>query len=324
MNELTDKFKDKPVQFIAITDEEETKVRNFLKRKPIGGWVGLDGDKSVKKAYGITGIPHTVIVDQQGQIADVTYPLSVTEQRLNDLLAGKKIASVERRKEDHYRAGELPQNLLEGKPALYQVIIRPTQTTNRQGVAGGGGLTALGCSLSEILSTVYPFSVSRIVSDSPLPKGRFDFVAKTPDRSDETRNLLLRQGIQTTFGITTTVETRETDVFILTLKRTNASGLIRAATKASSSSSGPGRIGGVNMSINALREGLEKSLGKPVIDETELKGGFDIDLKWVQADRDTPNPEALIQAVQEQLGLALTQAKRRIEVLVVDSDHTIQ
>jgi uncharacterized protein (TIGR03435 family) len=135
-------------------------------------------------------------------------------------------------------------------------------------------------------------------------QGRFDFVAKTPDRSDETRNLLLRQGIQTTFGITTTVETREADVFILTLKRTNASALVRATTKASSSSSGPGRIEGLNMTINELRKSLEESLGKPVIDETQLKDGFDIDLKWTQPDRYTLNPEVLIQAVQEQLGLA--------------------
>lgn len=319
MNELTEKFKDKPVQFIAITDEDETIVRKFLKKKPIHGWVGVDGDKSVDKAYGVTAIPHTVIVDQQGQIADVTYPLAVTEQRLDDLLAGKKIASVEKRKEDHFRAGELPESMSDGKPPLYQVLIRPTQNTNSQSTGGGGGLTVLGFSLSEVLSAVYPFSASRIVTNSPLPEGRFDFVAKAPDRSDETRNVLLRQAIQATFGITTAVERREMDVFTLTLKRTNAPGLVRAVAKASSSSSGPGRIQGVNIPINVLRQGLEKGLGKPVVDETELKDGFDIDLKWTQADRYTRNPEALIQAVQEQLGLELTQAKRRIEVLVVES-----
>ena len=73
------------------------------------------------------------------------------------------------------------------------------------------------------------------------------------------------------------------------------------------------------MSIKELRQGLENGMGKPVVDETELQGGFDVDLKWPQADRYTRNPEALIQAVQEQLGLELTQAKRRIEVLVVES-----
>ena len=70
--------------------------------------------------------------------------------------------------------------------------------------------------------------------------------------------------------------------------------------------------------MDTLRRGLENSLGKPVIDETNLKGTFDIELKWTQADRDRPNPEALTKAVRDQLGLQLTPARRRIEVLVID------
>lgn len=65
LNELADKFKDQPVQFIAITDEEENVTVTFLKRKPIRAWVGLDTDKSMFKAYGVSGIPHTVIVDRK-------------------------------------------------------------------------------------------------------------------------------------------------------------------------------------------------------------------------------------------------------------------
>jgi uncharacterized protein (TIGR03435 family) len=319
MNELTEKFKDKPVQFIAVTDEDEATVRDFLKKKPISGWVGVDAGKSVHKSYDVTRIPHTVIVDQQGQIADITSPGAVTEQRLNDLLAGKKIAPAERSKAERFRAGELPKSQLEGSPPLYQIIIRPSQVTDKQGTGGGGGLTACGFSLNEILSTVYPYSGFRIVSNSPLPEGRFDFVAKTPDRSDETRNALLRQAIQTTFGITTAVETREMDLFVLTLKRTNAPGLVRAVTKAPSFSAGPGQIAGVNISIDELRKGLEGCLGKPVVNETGLNDRFDFDLRWAKGDPNTSNPDALIHAVQEQLGLELTKGKRPIEVLVVES-----
>src|SRR5437667_7763070 len=63
LNELADQFRDKPVQFIAITDEDEKVIGPFLKKKPIHAWVGLDTDRSMFKAYGITGIPHTVVVD---------------------------------------------------------------------------------------------------------------------------------------------------------------------------------------------------------------------------------------------------------------------
>jgi thiol-disulfide isomerase/thioredoxin len=47
LNELADHFKDRPVQFIAITDEDENIISPFLKKKPIHAWVGLDTDKSM-------------------------------------------------------------------------------------------------------------------------------------------------------------------------------------------------------------------------------------------------------------------------------------
>ena len=48
LNELAEKFKDKPVQFIAVTDEDGISlVTKFLREQPIRGWVGLDTDGSV-------------------------------------------------------------------------------------------------------------------------------------------------------------------------------------------------------------------------------------------------------------------------------------
>src|SRR5215467_11840601 len=69
LNELADKFKDQPIQFIAVTDEDEKVVAPFLRKKPIHAWIGLDTNKSMLKDYRVTGIPHTVVVDQKGIIA---------------------------------------------------------------------------------------------------------------------------------------------------------------------------------------------------------------------------------------------------------------
>src|SRR5215470_13148870 len=54
LNEVADHFKGKPIQFIAITDEDEKVVGPFLRKKPIHAWVGLDTDKSMLDAYGVT------------------------------------------------------------------------------------------------------------------------------------------------------------------------------------------------------------------------------------------------------------------------------
>ncbi len=93
INGLAEKFKNKPIQFIAITTETEQPVTKFLKKKPLSTWVGLDTDKSVNTAYGINGIPVTVLVDAQGKLAGFTYPTEVTEKMLDDLIAGRAVAT---------------------------------------------------------------------------------------------------------------------------------------------------------------------------------------------------------------------------------------
>ena len=68
-NDLAKQFHDKPVVFLAISNEDEPLVTAFLKRKPIQTWVGLEGNlQSTRDRYGIWGIPTTVIVNQDGQI----------------------------------------------------------------------------------------------------------------------------------------------------------------------------------------------------------------------------------------------------------------
>ena len=92
LNELAEKFKDKPVQFIAITSEDEATVKTFLANKPINAWVALDADKAMNAAFAVSAIPHTVVLGKDGLIAAVTYPTTVTEQFIEDLLADKKPA----------------------------------------------------------------------------------------------------------------------------------------------------------------------------------------------------------------------------------------
>jgi thiol-disulfide isomerase/thioredoxin len=91
INGLAEKYKDKPIQFIAITTETEPIVTKFLKKKHLSTWVGLDTEKTVNAAYGINAIPVTVLVDAQGKLAGFTYPTEVTEKVLDDLIAGRPV-----------------------------------------------------------------------------------------------------------------------------------------------------------------------------------------------------------------------------------------
>lgn len=101
------------------------------------------------------------------------------------------------------------------------------------------------------------------------------------------------------------------------------------------SSSGPGLIGGINMSMSEFVEALGEVLGRPVVDATHFSGGYDIRLMWrppndatVAAEKPYGNnqdeidisnlPSSVSTAVREQLGLRLQSAKVPLNVIVVD------
>jgi thiol-disulfide isomerase/thioredoxin len=86
MNDLVKKFKDKPVQFIAVTNENRLVVERFLAQREMLGWIGLDTDNSMMLGYGIGTIPHAVVVDKTGTVRAITTPTQLRERFLTRLL----------------------------------------------------------------------------------------------------------------------------------------------------------------------------------------------------------------------------------------------
>jgi len=82
-------------------------------------------------------------------------------------------------------------------------------------------------------------------------------------------------------------------------------------------------VGGNTMNGLANQLGRLAPIGRPVINETNLTGGFDWELKW------TPDPApgssapadavSIFTALQEQLGVKLEAARGPVDVLVIDS-----
>ena len=93
MNELVEKFKGKPIQFISITDEEESLVQPFLKKRPMKPWIALDTDQSMMQPYEVWAIPYMVIVDGNGVIRSIIHPAELTEATLNDMLSAGSASS---------------------------------------------------------------------------------------------------------------------------------------------------------------------------------------------------------------------------------------
>jgi uncharacterized protein (TIGR03435 family) len=306
LNDLADKLKNEPIQFIAITAEEEKVVRSFLRRKPIHAWIGLDTDKSMFDDYGVTGIPHTVIVDEKGIVAAIAHPTDLTEGLLRDVLAGKIIASPLHAK-----------STLE-REALFQVVIRPSKTAGASTSASNkGSITLSRATVLDVLTYSYGINPARVLNSSALPEGHFDFIIKTTDTGNEDGQSWLRKAVAATFGVTARVETRESEGFILKAGKPTEHLATTVSVGGSSMSSGGGSLNCVNQSISSLAWSLEDILEKPVINETGLTNHYDFQLLWNEKESGKTDSKELTSALHEQLGLELQPATRAVDVLVV-------
>jgi thiol-disulfide isomerase/thioredoxin len=89
LNKLVSYYVQKPVQFIAVGHENPRKVAWFLKKHRIDAWILLDTDLSMYRSYSAFGIPHTVVVDQNGRVAAVLNPKDLTEPVIDAVLGGR-------------------------------------------------------------------------------------------------------------------------------------------------------------------------------------------------------------------------------------------
>jgi uncharacterized protein (TIGR03435 family) len=290
LNELAEQFKGRPVQFVAITAEDEATVETFLAKRPIKAWIALDTNKAMNKAYAVTGIPHTAILDKTGKIAAITYPASLTEKHIADLLAGKSISLGAAGGETAPAAKE------QEKPPLFQVLIRPSNYTNAQGCGRGGGrLTATGYTVSETLPMILGTHDDRIITNAPLPEGRFDFLVVQPRVFDTDPEALMQEALKLSFGLIARRETNPATALILKVGATHAPGLVPSPTKNMAWNSGRGSMGGVGVSSPTIASFLETMLKTPVVDETGLSNdyGYDVSLKWEEPVPGKPDPDVL-------------------------------
>ena len=76
-----------------------------------------------------------------------------------------------------------------------------------------------------------------------------------------------------------------------------------------------------NASMADLATILQFRIGRPVVDQTGLKGRYDFNLQWTTDESQLTVPDAppgIFTAIQEQIGLKLEPVKAQVDVLVVD------
>ena len=312
-NELSEKFKDKSVRFIAITDEDESSVARFTKAQPIQGWIGLDNNRGTFNSYQASGLPHTVVIDRNGRIAAITLPKNVTETVLNDLLADKQISLPLKEAAPidlEWDESEAP----DGIEPLTQAIIKPSNSTSFGGSNNRPGhFTADGATLLPLIIAAYQTSPYRVINNLPESTKIYKVSVIVPPGREETLFPLFQQALITTFGISVKREMREADVFVLSAPQGAAAKLQPSQAAKELGGNIRNRIFSKRQPIKRLAELLESVLGRSVIDKTNLTGEYDWELQYSKVDK-----SVLFNSLREKLGLELTETKQAIEMLIIE------
>lgn len=311
LNVLAYQFKDQPVRFISVTSEDEATVRAFLEKTPVKGWIGLDTDRSMFKAYGIEGIPRTVIVDAEGKVAEITYPLHVTEYDLAELLPADRPESKQRDHGEGVPAGRDSDAPVQARP-LFQILIRPSQILFELDSHGETQVNARGMSARAAVALAHRVRATRVVFEPSLAQDRFDIIARVPPRRRELLYPMLQQAVEAAFGVSVRRETRQTDVWLISAS-TGAPSQLKVSSSHSELVRSPGRLSATRAPLGALASQIEEETQRVTLDETGLEGWYDWTITF-----DPENTDSLVEAVRSQLGLNIAPASRPIDFLVVE------
>jgi len=196
-NDLSNKFKNKGVQFIGITDDPKEKLENFLKKVQVDFWIGRDHGKQTFEKYNIDGRPTVIILNKDGDIVYTGH--SVTEELLNEVIATNTIVEekkVEKNMEVIASGGFSPGDdplyngvlkmqggdYPEDNPQVHSFIIRKTLNTKYTGGYGWRstdthvGVTFDAVTLEKIFQTLYDLRSSIRITNKTKDTTLYDIV----------------------------------------------------------------------------------------------------------------------------------------------------
>jgi len=229
------------------------------------------------------------------------------------------------------------------KPEFEVATIKPA------GVSPGPGLNvtatelrARSISLADLITFTFELHLTQV---SGLPGWAetegYEIVAKLPqggDPSDVQIRTMLKNLMQSRFGLSFHTEKRELSVYTISIGKNGPAGIKMVKNTTNGQRIGAQGLGrtvfsGITMSDFAAQLQL-RVLDRPVIDRTGLADRYDFTLNWRPDEFQFPRASAaqraaavaagadalpdLFTAVQEQLGLKLDATKAPVDVLVID------
>ena len=348
-NALIDQFADKPVQFIWITEAEQSTLSAWFRQNPMKGWVFRDPAHSTSKAFGLEhSFSSGVIINAEGKIVGFPFGALPDAIYLNAALEGRittepvtkaNLSTVTEKNLVHLDAEPRPIPMpwmAESEPDYppsYNLHVSPSQTEGLAGFSSPKTRILKGYQVKDVIHKVYNINLIRVDFPASLDDGkRYDLALVLPkEESPEKIDDLFRQAFEEYFHIVSTRENRLQDVYVITATDRrpppsklggdnvgfggSSSAIAYETTSADLPDSSLSLSGVVGVTFEGTMDDfcrtLESMFDRPVVNETNLKGQFKFDVK-----RNDGEQKAFLDRLRDQTGLLITPDRRSIEMLV--------
>lgn len=329
LNGLHEAYKDRFV-FVSVTDEDRATVEDFQEDKPvIANWIGIDADRSLFEAYGVRGIPRTVVLDHNGRVVFKGGPHQLTPEQLDAFLDGER--QTERRPlgnpGDTMRdralaafsgvsfAGRDPVQGLDQPPRM-QFILRPAAVKDDSipqiALKIGDRISALRIGRDSVIRHFYNVPASLLDLSSLEPsEEEYDLIIGGDFPIDDARRLALHA-----FDAEEHREVRTVRAYRLVLDGASLRGTsepMPGTDARASFEDGTARFIDSQMTLGLLAEFVEGWTGVP------CENGIDSDVR-LKLDLTIPTkaePELIAALLEEAHGITLEPFETEREVVVI-------
>ncbi|OGR50701.1 MAG: hypothetical protein A2049_01510 [Elusimicrobia bacterium GWA2_62_23] len=316
MNELTEKFKDKPVVFIQVSKESEEKVKEFLADHDMKANVAAGAVDAFKK-FKIFGIPHAALIDKKGVFQGGLHPGRLKEETIEALLAGKEISGAEEQEDEEAKPGEASAA---GEKSLAFFSVASAGAKPKLSY-GDTEFQADAMTLDYIIETamgaVHGVEFVDVPEDVKNRKLKVTARVARVEGADNERRLmeLFASGMSGALPVNIRIARKEKKVWLLKRNGALKPGLAKTENFGGRSMSKDGKGATMDASgaeLGDLANELEDWLGAPVLDETGLTGNYKYRVEVKELTAKAVNAE-----LADKLGLKLVEARREVEIAEV-------
>lgn len=324
MSELQETF-GKQIKIIAVTDESPERIELFLKNKPQQFTVAIDNDEAINSYFKHVYIPHYVLLDKNKVVKAIVDGDFITKENITKLIAGEEVTFKEKKENIAFDPNK-PLGTVD-KPVVYQSTLLP-YNPDLQGMSNLGSpstnrLFMLNTTFTSMLQRAYQYSYNRTKENLKhpekytfTPENRYSYEMIYPDYLYEQRLELVKNEIKMLSGLSATIETQVTDVYVLQ-KIPNTTKSIPVSSKKPDPNAFVRYGEGITLQgepMERLRDYYEEVILFPVIDETGYDNVYDIEVKWFEENTEQGLAELT------KYGLELKKAKRPIDFLILSDE----